>query len=161
MEPDEGLTVQEAARIAGVSVRTMRQRIKDGLVTYRKVETPRGEAYRIWLDAPVASVEAPAPVIATVETATVEAEVPLSAVESATVEVLRDVIDALRTEIQTVRAENKSLQDERAELYGRVGFLQGRIEEMKALPAGPTDPAPEEPPRSRWRSFLDWIRSPD
>jgi len=52
---ETGLNINQAAEKLGVSVRTVRRRIKEGLLKAIKVEGRFGEEYRIMLDEPIAA----------------------------------------------------------------------------------------------------------
>ncbi len=143
------LTVQQAAAGAGVSERTVRRWIKEGRLAADKVPTAQGYEWRVQLDGATCPPgrsgcrvdddrgdgrSAPA----------------VGGVDSATDEVGEALVRALGLV--------ERLQRENLELAGRVGFLQGKLQEAQAqllALAPPADPA-AEPARGGLRAF--WRR---
>lgn len=156
-EPDAaavGLTVQRAAVACGVSERTIRRRIKEGTLAAEKVPTAQGYEWRVRLDGAGCP---PGGRGCRVDDGPVDGGAAPAA--GAGGEVGEALVRAV--------ALAERLQRENLELAGRVGFLQGRLQETQAqllalappagAPPAPAPPAVAEPPASghpapgRWR----------
>ncbi len=137
-----GLTVQQAAAAAGVSERTIRRRIKEGSLAAEKVPTAQGYEWRVQLDG-VACLPGSRP-------CRVDDDRPVGATMPAA-----DRVDGAAEEVgeALVRALGlvERLQRENLELAGRVGFLQGKLQETQAQllalapPAAASGAAPAVP----------------
>jgi hypothetical protein len=152
-----GLTVQQAAVAAGVSERTIRRRIKEGILAAEKVPTAQGYEWRVQLDGGACLPDRSG---RRVDDDRVDGGVAPSA----------DGVDSVAEEVgeALVRALGlvERLQRENLELAGRVGFLQGKLQETQAqlLALAPPVAAPgaapavpaAEPLRGGLRAF--WRR---
>jgi excisionase family DNA binding protein len=154
--PTHGLTIDEAAARLGLSVTTVRRRIKQKKLRATLVAGDHGPEYRVQVEPG--------------QVATVASEhgrddgqddQPSLRIDQPAVSSLVALVDRLTT-------ENSRLQDERAELFGRLGYFQAQLEQaqatIKALeapkepeptpvtPCWPEEPAPADPsPRPWWR----------
>jgi excisionase family DNA binding protein len=146
-----GVTPAEAAAILGISERTVQRRLKRGNLKGYKVDTGRGEVWRVMLDA-VTDTPTDRP-DAVVVTATPTADVTAPSVA----EFAHAIIDELR---QEYRDELKRLHRENQQLAGQLGFTQAKLQEAEktiALLQAPKDEQPaevEEKPRSWWRRLF-------
>jgi hypothetical protein len=59
--PQDGLTLADAARVLGISTRTLRRHIAAGKVKARLVAGPRGQEYRVALVGPAGATVEPEP----------------------------------------------------------------------------------------------------
>ncbi len=123
--PSEQLTIQEAAARLGVSVVTVRRRLKAGHLNGMKVETPQGYEWRVCLEAPS---EDPPPT---------EPSSP-SAQSSGEIMALRGTIEVLERELA---GRNQEVE--------RLTSLLSREQEIVramqlALPATSTQPTAQE-----------------
>ncbi len=118
-----GLTVQQAAMAAGVSERTIRRRIKEGTLAAEKVPTAQGYEWRVQL---VGATCPPGMSGCRVDDDRGDGRSAPAAggVDSATDEVGEALVRALGLV--------ERLQRENLELAGRVGFLQGKLQETRA-----------------------------
>ena len=151
-----GLTIQQAATVAGVSERTVRRWIKEGTLAAEKVPTAQGYEWRVQLDGAACLSGGRA---CRGGSARVDGMVAPAAgwVESAA----EEVGEALVRAVGLV----ERLQRENLELAGRVGFLQGKLQETQAqllalappaaappaAPAGPTAGPPRGGLGAFWR----------
>ena len=168
-QADGSVSLDEAAHQLGISERTVRRRIKEGTLAAYKMETPRGEVWRIYLPGTPADLEAPPrrqadqdggdlpPSAAVVDTTLLS-----SASTSRDLQKALELIEHLHRE--HAEAMERAYR-ENQQLAGQVGFLQARVQEQErqiALLMAPKDepaPAPQEPeqaPAQRpwWRRFL-------
>ncbi len=125
LEDQEGqvaVSLLEAAARLGLSVDTVRRRVKAGMLPARKVPTRYGPAWRVLLIGPLQQAAARPPAPATSDVSTVEA--------------LR-LVERLHQQV--------------AELAERVGYLQARLQQAeellhtRQLPP-PTDSSPPRAP---------------
>ncbi len=127
-----GLTVQQAAAACGVSERTIRRRIKEGSLAAEKIPTAQGYEWRVHLDGAARPPGKPS------------RRVDDNRVDSRTAPAANGV-DRMAEEISAalVRALElvERLQRENLELAGRVGFLQGKLQETQAQLLTPAPPA--------------------
>ncbi len=171
-QADGSVSLDEAAHHLGISERTVRRRIKEGTLAAYKLETPRGEVWRIYLPGTSADREAPPwrqvdqdggdpPVAAAVEDTTPVSNTSMSQ----ELQKALDLIERLQHE------HSKALERahwENAQLAGQVGFLQARVQEQERIiarlmasqderPAVPA-PAPQDAPGPGkvpwWRRLL-------
>lgn len=139
-----GLSIWDAAAALGVSVNTVRRRVKSGLLRSEKVSTPSGYAYRVHLAGPTQSGTQQ---VGTHAEGRLPSRVPT---DSAPL-------------LEALHLVNK-LTQQNLELAGRVGFLQAELRQRDARilalqapkeePAtvAPT-PAPEAPPGPAQRAW--------
>ncbi len=154
---DAGLTVQQAAVAAGVSERTIRRWIKEGTLAAEKVPTAQGYEWRIQLDG---AARLPGRPSRRVDDNRVDSRTAPTA--NGVDRVAEEVSEALVRALELV----ERLQREKLELAGRVGFLQGKLQETQAqlLTLAPPATAPgaapavpaAEPLRGGLRAF--WQR---
>jgi len=128
-EPDSSgttLTISEASRRSGVSVSTIRRRLKAGAIPGAyKTDGPDGEEWRI----PVASLDGLAS----------ESSKRTTSDDPEEVEELRRQVSDLRTRAEVAEALLDSERRGRDELAKTVDVLRESIEALnKALPPGPT-----------------------
>ncbi len=118
-----GLTVQQAAAVAGVSERTIRRRIKEGTLAAEKVPTAQGYEWRVQLDGATCL---PGGQACRVDDGRVDGMIApaMGGVDRAADEVGEALVRALGLV--------ERLQRENLELAGRVGFLQGKLQETQA-----------------------------
>ncbi len=143
---DVGMTPAEAAALLGISERTVQRRLKQGALQGYKLDTGRGEVWRVVLDDMAVTPTAPRDVmVATAPRADVT--------PTAVAEFAHAVIDELR---QEYRDELEQLRRENQQLAGQLGFTQAKLQEAErtvALLMAPKDePAPEPPaqPERPW-----------
>ena len=157
-----GLTVQQAAVGAGVSERTVRRWIKEGRLAADKVPTAQGYEWRVQV--PGAGCPTPGPA-RRVDGGTA-VRVP-GAASGAALPVAGRVEPPAGEALVRALALVERLQRENLELAGRVGFLQGQLQETQtqllalappgAAPVAPAPLAVAEAPASggpspgRWR----------
>ena len=118
-EVEGGLPLVEAAAVLGISERTLRKRIKAGVVKAVKVVAPNGgAAFRVFLDesvlVPVVEGAAPEGFRPELEASVPPVDMSVPAVDGA------EVLQLLREKDQLI-----------VELSGRVGFYQARIQELE------------------------------
>jgi excisionase family DNA binding protein len=132
------VTPAEAAAHLGISERTVQRRLKQGSLKGYKVDTGRGEVWRVVLD----GMAAIPPVQRDVMTATAT---PAGDVTTSDVaEFAHAVIDELRDEY---RSEIERLMSRNEQLAGQVGFLQAKVQDQErqiALLMAPKDDEPAE-----------------
>ncbi|SRR5579884_3871073 len=122
LEEESSVSLLEAAARLGLSVDTVRRRVKAGMLPARKVPTRYGPAWRVLLIGPLQQAAARPPAPATSDVSTVEA--------------LR-LVERLHQQV--------------AELAERVGYLQARLQQAeellhtRQLPP-PTDSSPPRAP---------------
>ena len=151
---DVGMTPAEAAALLGISERTVQRRLKQGALQGYKLDTGRGEVWRVVLGDMTVKATKPPDVMA-VTTPGVDVTTPDIA------EFAHAVIDELR---QEYRDELEHLRRENQQLAGQLGFTQAKLQEAErtvALLMAPKDePAPEpaaEPERRPW--WKRWLGS--
>jgi len=149
---DVGMTPAQAAAYLGISERTVQRRLKQGILQGYKVDTGRGEVWRVVLDDMAATPTVPRDVM--VATAARADVTPTGVAEFA-----HAVIDELR---QEYRDELEHLRRENQQLAGQLGFTQAKLQEAERtvalLMAPKDDPAPEpaaETERRPW--WRRWI----
>lgn len=160
----QGLTLEQAAATLGLSVTTVRRRVKQKKLRATLVTGEHGPEYRVHLESDLADHP-----VGDREQVVDQPEQERLGTDQPAVTSLVALVDRLTT-------ENGRLQDERAELYGRLGFLQAQLqakdEQIKALaapkepepnaansdgsaapspPRWPEEPAPPESARPWWR----------
>jgi excisionase family DNA binding protein len=161
LDDDGSVSLDEAAHLLGVSERSVRRRIKAGELAAYKLETPRGEVWRVQLDRAAPSVRHPGtdPGREAGNAATTAAETAgTAAVAGDRPEVLKalEVIDELRL-------DNRKLADMNTQLAGQVGYLQRQVQEQQETiqrllmaPKDEAEPASEVAERRPWWKF--WSR---
>ena len=126
----EGLNINQAAEKLGVSVRTVRRRIKEGSLRAIKIEGRFGEEYRIFLDEPISAT-------AIVDEPIDDNKEKFSAVNQPEVQQLLKVIS--------------DLSQQNVELARRVGAAESKVqilsEKLQLL----------EAPKEKKRGFWDRI----
>jgi DNA-binding Lrp family transcriptional regulator len=113
LEEESSVSLLEAAARLGLSVDTVRRRVKAGMLPARKVPTRYGPAWRVLLIGPLQQAAERPPAPATSDVSTVEA--------------LR-LVERLHQQV--------------AELAERVGYLQARLQQAEAALRGWTEGAP-------------------
>lgn len=133
-----GLTVQQAAVAYGVSERTVRRRIKEGTLAAEKVPTAQGYEWRVQLDGAACP---PGGQACRVDGDRVDGRAV------STVGRVDSVADEVGEALVRALALVEWLQRENLELAGRVGFLQGKLQETQAqlLALAPPAVAPLAP----------------
>ena len=140
--PDDmaAMTPAEAAARLGISERTVQRRLKQGSLHGYKVDTGRGEVWRVVLDG--MDDTPPVQPDAMAAKATPIADVTTSDVA----EFAHAVIDELR---QEYRDELERLRRDNQQLAGQVGYLQRQVleqqETIQRLLMAPKEPEPAEP----------------
>jgi excisionase family DNA binding protein len=153
--PTHGLTIEEAATRLGLSVTTVRRRIKQKKLRATLVAGDHGPEYRVQVEPGQATTLA-----GERRHDDGQDDQPSLGADQPAVNSLVALVDRLTT-------ENSRLQDERAELFGRLGYFQAQLEQaqttIKALeapkepapapaaPRWPDEPTPADPPRPWWR----------
>lgn len=136
VEDDGALSVDQAAAHFGVSERTIHRRIKQGQLQARKVDTPRGQVWRVYVDGS-AVID---------DTSAVKHDSTMHPAKAGeTIEMVR-LVDRLTRE--------------NTQLAGQVGYLQRQVQEqqetIQRLLAPPKDEpaeehaAPAQPERRSW-----------
>lgn len=121
----ELVSIDEAAKRLGISAHAVRRRIRAGTVYAVKEERPQGFA---WLVGFEGDVSVPAPLEADVARDGGELAMALALIEKLHAEVI--------------------------ELSGRIGFLQGQLEEIRSLPAPAAESRAAPTSRPRWLAWL-------
>jgi len=158
----EGLTIQQAAGVAGVSERTVRRWIKEGRLAAEKVPTAQGYEWRVQVPGGWCPSSRPARRVAGETNVRVPGTMPIAAPP-----VAGPVESSAGEGLVRALALVERLQRENLELAGRVGFLQGQLQETQAQllalappAAAPVAPAPlavaeplasGRPSPGRWR----------
>jgi hypothetical protein len=124
------ITLRAAAEAAGISEKSARRRIKDGYWRARRVDSPYGPAWQVWM-----ASDGSAPT--TLDNGNGESPYPVT-----------ETLDsALTSLVALVREQQTTIM----ELSGRLGFLQAELQQrdavILALQAPQEEPTPgEEPP---------------
>jgi excisionase family DNA binding protein len=149
----DDMTPAEAAARLGISERTVQRRLKQGTLKGYKVDTGRGEVWRVVLDDMAAT--APAPDVMTPVSPRHD-DVMASSVAEFAHAVIDELRDEYRDEIERLRRENQ-------QLAGQLGFTQAKLQEAEkqiALLMAPKDEPesapPAEPARVSW--WKRWLR---
>jgi len=138
---DVGMTPAEAAALLGISERTVQRRLKQGALQGYKLDTGRGEVWRVVLGDMTARATKPPDVMA-VTTPGVDVTTPDIA------EFAHAVIDELR---QEYRDELEHLRRENQQLAGQLGFTQAKLQEAErtmAILMAPKDEPADVTPRT-------------
>lgn len=151
LQPEHTLSIDQTAAALGLSVTTVRRRIKRGDLRAIKADGPHGPEYRVILDHPD---DSQSPTVAS----------GYRRDNGRSVGTDNPSLDSLITLVKDLTNQNARLQDERAELYGRVGFLQAKLQEAEgqvkllAAPALDTAPQASESPATRAPWWQFWRR---
>ena len=143
---DGSLTVQETAAQLGISERTVRRRIKDGILTAYKLPTTQGYEWRVQVDG------------ASDNLAGVSTRQSVK-VDSTPVQVLGRVADLGDTPAiiaalelaEQLRKDNAALASRNEQLAGQLGFTQAKLQEAErtvALLMAPKDEPSDVTPRT-------------
>ncbi len=137
VEDDSSLSVDQAAAHFNVSERTIHRRIKQGQIQARKVDTPRGQVWRVYVDS--------------------------SAVVDDSNAGKHDSRPSAAESTEMIRLVDR-LSRENTQLAGQVGYLQRQVQEqqetIQRLLMAPKDepistmvetPEAEQPRRSWWQ----------
>jgi len=152
------ITVEQAAAILGVSVTTVKRRIRAGTLRAEEAQRPQGTVWLVYLDpaakerSPAASVAATAP---TTPTAQAEAMVALIQTTIATVlgplvaeqTALRQTVERQTDVLRTLERENGM---QAAELERAAAAVVALGEENATLKASQTQQAWRQPPWWLW-----------
>jgi excisionase family DNA binding protein len=173
MAEQRTVSVTEAARLLGVTEKTVRQRLRTGELRGERTERPQGHVWRVVLDQTIYPVNGSAGAVdhrTDPVTAAHHDQVNGSAGFRA-VEVLVAQLAEERRRSEEMERRLADLQQERFELAGRLGYFQSELEHarqtIKALeapkepiapppPAGAIFsplPAEPDPPRRPWWRF--------
>ena len=163
-QADGSVSLDEAAQQLGISDRTVRRRIKEGTLAAYKLETPRGQVWRIYLPGTPADQgmpprrhgdqdggDLPAPA-AVVDTTSVS--------DANTSPELLKALDLIER-LQHQHAEAlEQAHRENSQLAGQVGFLQAKLqdaEEQIRLLMAPKEAPPIESEQRRpwWRRVFN------
>lgn len=137
------LTTAEAAALAGVSDRTIRNWIKDGRLSAHKVgETRRIHQYDLlaYLKVRAHAVSgilgretiAETPPVTLPERTQDEGQGPEVTTDGAiNPELINAVLQPLLTQLEQSERERRRLHDENLELAGRIGFYQGKMQQVE------------------------------
>ncbi len=147
------LGLDEAARVLGLSERTIRRMIKTGEIDAYKLKTPRGEVWRVRLgnSAPTGTQPGKNP---GTEGGTPAGNAATTAADPGT--------PAPPGTVELVQLVDRLTRDNQ-QLAGQVGYLQARVQDQErqiALLMAPKDDAPVETPaepehrRPWWRRLL-------
>ncbi len=151
----DGLTIQQAAAVAGVSERTVRRWIKEGRLAADKVPTAQGYEWRVQ----VPGAGCPLPPARRVAGG-IGVQVPGTS-PGAAAPVADQVEQAPGEALVRALGLVERLQRENLELAGRVGFLQGQLQETQVQLLALAAPAPQ-PARvadgRRERLWASWWR---
>jgi excisionase family DNA binding protein len=136
-ELTHGLTIDQAAARLGLSVTTVRRRIRQKQLGATLINGDHGPEYRVHLEPgqPTALIG--------------EGDRPRDQAEHASLSSDQGSVARLVALVDKLTTENARLQDERAELFGRLGFYQAELgharQTIKALQA-PKEPIAAPPP---------------
>ena len=159
-ETYQRVSVPEAAAILGVSVATVRRRIRDGSLRSEPVHRPQGIAYVVLLDTDHATDHDRSDSDQQVGTTARlnQSQVPPAEAIAAMIQVtLTPIIAPLVGELAASRQANERQAERIEELAREVGDLRAENRALVARTAPPAaEPAPEPPP-ARWRSWAPWL----
>jgi excisionase family DNA binding protein len=169
------VSVSEAARLLGVTEKTVRQRLRTGELRGERVKRPQGHVWRVVWEQTTHPVNGSA---GAVDHRTDPVDDLVTAPHSDRVSGSAGfrAVEALVTQLADERRRSEDmekrlavLQQERFELAGRLGYFQAQLEQaqqtIKALespkepeptppvPRWPEEPAPPEPPARAWWRF--------
>ena len=173
MAEQQTVSVSEAARVLGVTEKTVRQRLRTGELRGERIKRPQGQVWRVIWEQTMHPVNGSAGAI---DHRTDQVNDPVTAPHSDRVNGSAGfrAVEALVTQLAEERRRSEDmekrlavLQQERFELAGRLGYFQAQLEQaqqtIKALetptepapaaPRWPEDPAPVDPPRRPWWRF--------
>ena len=119
------LTLSEYANLTGLSVKTVRKKIKQGKISAVLVDGPYGLEYRLDLEG-----QTPFPARLEGVSSLEEAGSPSEEEESPSPNGVTS--SRALVIIDRITQELTQLQNERAELYGRLGFLQAQLQAAQA-----------------------------
>jgi excisionase family DNA binding protein len=136
---DVGMTPAEAAARLGISERTVQRRLKQGALQGYKVDTGRGEVWRVVLDGMTDTPPVHRDVMAAMPTmATHQGDVTPPDVAEFAHAVIDDLRQEYRDELERLRRDNQ-------QLAGQLGFLQSEIQQRDRTIALLTAPKEDEP----------------
>ena len=125
----QGYTVEEAARLLGVSVQTVRRRVMSGELRAVKEKGITGQRWRVFVEGPIEG-----------ELVTEEHEHAQSNIEDNTAEsdklnlsAALAIIDHQRATIEQQQSIIEQLLRERAEMAGQLGGFAARLETLKQI----------------------------
>ena len=115
--PQGGISTREAAAILGTSTSDVLRRIRAGTLRSERFERAGGTYYRVYLDPPQDTPEAPQ-----------EPPGPRQDVSEAIQAAVAPLVEALAEE----RSERRKLAEENADLRERIGAAETRAERLQA-----------------------------
>jgi hypothetical protein len=161
------VTVEQAAAILGVSVTTVRRRIRAGSLRAEEARRPQGPVWLVYLpaDATPATAERPSATssAATAPTTTPAADAMVSLIQTTIGTVLGPLVgqlDAQRQTIERQAGEIAELREDRGRLTAEVEALKVSQAQQDAHP-GPVAPIPATDARvpltARLRALAPWV----
>lgn len=151
------VSIDQAAILLGLSVTTIRRRIRKGGLPAEKIDGPHGPEYRVHLEQGQRATVVAEP------TQGQATRVPThdQGADHGHLSTLVAVVDRLT-------ADNAKLQDERSQLFGRLGFLEAELRQAREQIRQLTAPAPDAVPDvgtmapattpDRWAWWRFWRR---
>ena len=155
------VTVEQAAAILGVSVTTVRRRIRSGALRAEEARRPQGPVWLVYLPPDAAAATGSdrevSTAAATAPTTTPAADAMVSLIQTTIATVLGPLVGQLDAQRQTIERQ----ADRVAELEREVGRLTERLaltapESTLEASTAPQSPEPATgPPPARWRAWVD------
>jgi hypothetical protein len=142
--PAAGYSLQDAAAILGVSVNTLRKRIRDGRVRGEHVQRPQGHVWRVYLDPPASSEDPPSQEaprrLQDPPTPATQAEAITAMIQTTIATVLGPLVaeqSALRQTVERQADEIAELREDRGRLTAENAALRAAQAQQEAQQAPP------------------------
>jgi len=155
------VTVEQAAAILGVSVTTVKRRIRAGALRAEEVRRPQGTVWLVYVPPAASSAatsgQAPVGAVATAPTATPAADAMVSLIQTTIATVLGPLVGQLDALRQTVERQ----ADRVAELERENGRLAAEVAATRPPDPFPNPPtpslgSPSDTPIDRWGAVAPW-----
>ena len=161
------VTVEQAAAILGVSITTIRRRIRAGSLRAEEARRPQGPVWLVYLPPgatpATASEHEVSTVVGTAATTTPAADAMVSLIQTTIGTILGPLVGQLDAQRQTIERQAEQLVTQ-AETIGRQGAELERaastIIALEARTASQPAPAPRELALAQWRSWGPWLLTP-
>lgn len=141
---DSSVSIQEAASALGISERTVRRRIKDGILIAYKLPTTQGYQWRVKVDGSPDNLAG----VSTRQSIKVD-RTPVQSPGTTADQVDTSAMLAALELADQLRRDNAALASRNEQLAGQLGFLQSEIQQRDrqiALLMAPKDEPAEETP---------------
>jgi hypothetical protein len=147
------ITVEQAAAILGVSITTVKRRIRSGALRAEEAHRPQGTVWMVYLPsettAAATSDHTAANAAATIPTTTTQADAMVSLIQTT----IGTILGPLVTELAASRQTNERQSERIEELAREVGELKAENRALTASTAPQSVEPATEPPYSRWRAW--------